>query len=94
MVLHRSDMADVPAYEPPQSDTERRLADIWQESIGIDAVGRHDDFFLMCGSSLIAAIIFAKIQERFSVKLPLSLLVSCPSVAQLAVRIDERRAAG
>ncbi len=94
MVLHRSDMADAPAYEPPQSDTERRLADIWQESIGIDAVGRHDDFFLMCGSSLIAAVIFAKIQERFGVKLPLSLLVSCPSVAQLAVRIDERRAAG
>jgi len=87
-------MGDAPAYEPPRSDTERQLAEIWQESIGIDSVGRNDDFFLVCGSSLVAAIIFAKIQERFGVKLPLSLLVSCPSVAQLALRIDDRRAPG
>jgi phthiocerol/phenolphthiocerol synthesis type-I polyketide synthase E len=94
MVLHRSDMEDAPAYEPPRSDTERQLAEIWQESIGIDSVGRNDDFFLVCGSSLVAAIIFAKIQERFGVKLPLSLLVSSPSVAQLALRIDDRRVPG
>jgi acyl carrier protein len=94
MVLRRSDMEDAPAYEPPRSDTERKLAEIWQESIGIDSVGIHDDFFLVCGSSLVAAIIFAKIQKQFSIKLPLSLLVSAPSVAQLALRIDERKAQG
>ena len=94
MVLRRKDMEEAPAYEPPQSDTERQLAEIWQESIGIDIVGMHDDFFLVCGSSLVAAIIFTKIQKRFGVKLPLSLLVSAPSVAQLALRIDERRAQG
>ena len=94
MVLRRSDMEDAPAYEPPQSDTERQLAEIWQESIGIDTVGIRDDFFLICGSSLVAAIIFTKIQKRLGVKLPLSLLVSAPSVAQLALRIDERKAQG
>ncbi|MGH7124797.1 MAG: phosphopantetheine-binding protein [Stellaceae bacterium] len=94
MVLHRSDIEDAPAYEAPQSDTELRLAHIWQESIGIDFISRHDNFFAVCGSSLVAAIIFAKIQERFGVKLPLSVLVSCPSVAQLAARIDERKAPG
>ena len=91
MVLRRSDMEDAPPYAAPQSDTERQLAEIWQESIGIDRVGIHDDFFLVCGSSLVAAMIFAKIQKLFGVKLPLSLLVSAPSVAQLALRIDERR---
>jgi len=94
MVLRRSDMGDGPAYEEPQSDTERRLAEIWQESIGIDLVGRQDDFFLVCGSSLIAAIIFAQIEERFGVKLPLSLLVSSPSLAQLALLIDEHKERG
>jgi acyl carrier protein len=87
-------MEDAPAYEPPRSDTERRLAEIWQESIGIDTVGIRDDFFLVCGSSLVAAIIFTKIEKRFGVKLALSLLVSAPSVAQLAGRIDERMAQG
>jgi acyl carrier protein len=94
MVLHRSDIEDAPAYEAPQSDTERQLAQIWQESIGIDVVSRNDSFFVVCGSSLVAAIIFAKIKERFGVKLPLSLLVSCPSVAQLAARVDERKTVG
>src|SRR5690349_7552946 len=75
MVLRRSDIEDAPAYEPPQSSTERRLAEIWQESIGIDSVGINDDFFLVCGSSLVAAIIFSKIQKLLGVKLPLSLLV-------------------
>lgn len=91
MVLRRSDMEDAPTYEPPRSETERQLAEIWQESIGIDSVGIHDNFFLVCGSSLVAAVIFTKIQKRLGVKLPLSLLVSAPSVAQLALRIDERK---
>ena len=94
MVLRRSDMEDAPAYEPPRSDTERELTEIWQESIGIDSVGIRDDFFLVCGSSLVAAVIFTKIQKRFGVKLPLSLLVSAPSIAQLAPHIDERKAQG
>ncbi len=94
MVLRRSDIEDAPVYEPPRSETERQLAEIWRESIGIDSVGIHDDFFLVCGSSLVAALIFTKIQKRFGVKLPLSLLVSAPSVAQLAMRIDERKSGG
>ena len=91
MVLRRSDMEDAPSYEPPRSETERRLVEIWQESIGIDSVGIYDDFFRVCGSSLVAAVIFTKIQKYLGVKLPLSLLVSAPNVAQLARRIDERK---
>lgn len=94
MVLRRSDMEDAPAFEPPRSETERRLAEIWQQSIGIDSIGINDDFFLICGSSMVAALIFAKIRKEFGVKLPLSLLVSARSVAQLASRIDEQRARG
>lgn len=94
MVLHRSDLEDAPAYEAPRSETEQQLATIWQESIGIDSVGIHDDFFAVCGSSLVAAIIFTKIQKQFGVKLPLSLFVSAPNVAQLAARIDAQKAQG
>ncbi len=94
MVLRRSDMEGAPAFEPPRSETERRLAEIWQESIGIDSVGINDDFFLVCGSSLVAAVIFTKIRKEFGVKLPLSLLVCARSVAKLASRIDEQKAQG
>lgn len=94
MVLRRSDMDDAPAFVPPGSKTEQTLAEIWQKSIGIDLVGIHDDFFLVCGSSLVAAVIFSKIHEVLGVKLPLSLLVSARSVAQLARHIDELKSRG
>lgn len=94
MVLRRSDIEDAPEYEPPRSETEQKLADIWRDAIGIDRIGIHDDFFLVCGSSLVAAVIFAKIQQVFDTKLPLSLLVKASSIAALALRVDERRAQG
>jgi len=94
MALRRADMEIGPAYEPPRSATERELAEIWQEAIGIDAVGIHDDFFLICGSSLVAAVIFTKIHKIFGVKLPLSLLVSAPSIALLAPHVDQQEPRG
>ena len=94
MVLRRSDMEDAPPFEAPRSETEQRLAEIWRGSIGIDSIGIHDDFFWVCGSSLVAAVIFAKVHKEFGVKLPLSMLVSAPSVAKLAFRIDEQKGQG
>lgn len=91
MVLRRSEMEDAPNYAPPRSETEKQLVEIWQKSIGIDLIGIHDDFFLVCGSSLVAAMIFSKIKQQFGVKLPLSLLVSARSVAQLATHIDKHQ---
>ena len=93
-MLRRSDIEDAPPYEPPRSATERRLAEIWQASIGIDTIGINDNFFFVCGSSLVAAIIFSKIHDLLGVKLPLSLLVSAPSIAQLARCIDDRTPSG
>jgi acyl carrier protein len=94
MVLRRSDIEDAPEFVAPRSKTEERLTEIWQESIGIDSVGVNDDFFLVCGSSLVAAIIFTRIEKQFGVKLPLSLLISAPNVAQLALQIDRQKAVG
>lgn len=91
MTLRRADIADGPDYAPPRSATERKLAEIWQEAMDIDVVGIDDDFFLLNCGSAIAAIIFARIQDVFGVKFPISLLVSAPTIALLAARIDERK---
>jgi hypothetical protein len=94
VMLRRDDIEDAPPYEPPRSETEQKLVGIWRDAIGIDRIGIHDDFFLICGSSLVAAVIFAKIRQAFGAKLPLSMLAKAPSIAALAPRIDERRAEG
>ncbi|WP_141251799.1 AMP-binding enzyme, partial [Pseudomonas syringae] len=40
-------------YQAPQGATERAIADIWQDLLGIDTVGRHDHFFELGGHSLL-----------------------------------------
>ncbi len=47
-------------YATPQNDSERILADIWQEVFGIDRVGVNDNFFELGGDSVIAIQVIAK----------------------------------
>ena len=42
-------------YEPPKTDLERELCDLFAEILQLDRVGATDDFFRLGGSSIIAA---------------------------------------
>jgi hypothetical protein len=41
------------AYVPPSTAVEKVLADIWSEILGIDKVGRYDNYFELGGDSLL-----------------------------------------
>jgi hypothetical protein len=41
------------AYVPPGNEVERTLAEIWSEILGIDKVGRYDNYFELGGDSLL-----------------------------------------
>jgi FkbH-like protein len=73
----------------PQTATETRLCVVWSEVLGLSEVGVTDDYYAdLGGSSLQAVGIFARIERELGVRLPLSALVECPTVSQLAERID------
>ena len=82
-------------YEAPRTDTERRLAGLWTEVLGIDRVGVHDDFHELGGDSLRALDLLARVREAFGVEPPLRTLIEAPTVRLLAARVagpDERMA--
>ncbi|MCF6524681.1 type I polyketide synthase [Streptomyces sp. JJ36] len=68
-------------YAEPATEEERAVAGIWQEVLGLDRVGVHDDFFALGGHSLAAVRIGTKIQSRFGTELDLRGFFDAPTVA-------------
>jgi amino acid adenylation domain-containing protein len=75
----------------PRTDAERRIATIWSEILGIPHIGVDQSFFDLGGHSVLAARVFARMEETFGVRLPLSVLVEAPTVAQLASALEGDR---
>ncbi|WP_302478704.1 amino acid adenylation domain-containing protein [Burkholderia lata] len=76
-------------YEAPQGETERTVAALWAELLGVERVGRHDNFFALGGHSLIAVRLLVQIRETFGHEISIRTLFESPTVAQLAPRIHE-----
>lgn len=71
-------------YEPARDEIERTLTSYWEEFLGVEPVGVHDDFFELGGHSLIAVRLFAKLKERYRLDFPLSVLLEAPTIASCA----------
>lgn len=81
-------LARVDEIVAPSSETEKVLAEIWMDVLGIDQVGIHDDFFSVGGNSLLSIRVFGRIADQFDVKMPLSVLFTETTLERLAARID------
>ncbi|KZN57555.1 hypothetical protein N473_06630 [Pseudoalteromonas luteoviolacea CPMOR-1] len=75
------------AYVSPQTETESRLATIWQSVLGTEQVGREDNFFALGGDS-IKALSVASQGKQSGLHFELPQLLSTGSLAQLAALID------
>jgi natural product biosynthesis luciferase-like monooxygenase protein len=77
-----------PRFEPPSSAAEESLAALWSELLGLERVGRHDDFFECGGHSLLAVQLIRRVRVQFGIDLPLKNLFEHPTIAGLAKAID------
>jgi len=73
----------------PRTPTERRIAEVWREVLGVDRVGVEDQFFRLGGHSLLAMEIVARVRAEFDVAMPLRTIFEAPTVAGMAERISE-----
>ncbi|MCP4653974.1 MAG: amino acid adenylation domain-containing protein [bacterium] len=73
-----------PAPSASRAAAERVLAGIWAEVLGVEQVGRDDDFFALGGRSMLAVRVIALARKAFAVPIPLQALFEVPTVAGLA----------
>ncbi len=75
-------------YVAPRTDIEKQIAEIWQESMGIEKISIFDNFFALGGRSLIAVQIMAKIEKQTGKRLPLATLFEHSTIEKLALRLN------
>ncbi len=71
----------------PRDLTERKLAAIWEELLGVSPIGADDHFFELGGHSLLAARVAARIENEFGKRLPLATFFESPTISQMARRL-------
>ncbi|HAO13792.1 MAG TPA: non-ribosomal peptide synthetase, partial [Planktothrix sp. UBA8407] len=76
----------------PRTPTEKIVADIWQEVLGLKTINIFDNFFDLGGHSLKAAQVISRLREKFSINIPLNYLFSEPTIAGLATNLDHHLA--
>jgi acyl carrier protein len=71
------------AGAPLQSEAERAIADIWQDVLRIDAVGRDDNFFEIGGNSLLLVQVNSRLIEHFGKDIQITTLFQFPTIGSL-----------
>jgi len=76
------------AFVAPETSTEKTVAAIWQELLGVDRVGIHDNFFELGGHSLLATQMIARMKTTFQAPITIASLFEHPTVHTLSRMID------
>ncbi|HJP77979.1 MAG TPA: amino acid adenylation domain-containing protein, partial [Pseudonocardiaceae bacterium] len=87
--LPEPEFAGAVVADPPRTATERALADIWCEVLGIGAAGVHDDFFRFGGDSILATKVLARVRLAFGAGLSVRVLFEHRTIAELAQLLPE-----
>jgi nonribosomal peptide synthetase DhbF len=73
----------------PRDATELALAEMWQQLLGLERVGVHDDFFELGGHSLLVIRLVTLIRKQMGVAMPLNVIFQAPTIAQMAARLRQ-----
>ncbi|HEY0610765.1 MAG TPA: amino acid adenylation domain-containing protein, partial [Chitinophaga sp.] len=75
-------------YVEPLSEVEKRLAEIWKGILKLDKVGINDNFFELGGHSLSMISMLNRLKTEFGFEVKLEMFLHQPSIAALALHIE------
>ncbi|MFA5709879.1 amino acid adenylation domain-containing protein, partial [Mycolicibacterium sp.] len=78
-------------FRAPQTPTEKVVAKVFAEVLGLDQVGLDDDFFALGGDSLIAIRVTGRLESALDMDVPVRYLFDAPTVGGLADYLDNHR---
>jgi hypothetical protein len=79
----RPELAD--SYVAPGNALEREIASIWEELLGFEQIGIHDNFFDLGGNSLIGMNLISQLRNALHIaELPSHILFEAPSISAMA----------
>ena len=76
-------------YRTAGTETEVRLAAIWEDILDIRPIGMEDDFFGLGGHSLKATRLISRIYKEFGIMIEFRKVFAFPTIRQLARQVEE-----
>ncbi len=74
-------------FVPAGDEIEGFIVATWQELLGVEPIGIHDDFFKLGGHSLLGTQVLARVRERFKINLSLRIIFEAATPAELAQHV-------
>jgi len=78
-------------YVAPKTDLESQMVRIWQDILGSDRIGIHDNFFDLGGHSLKATQLANQIYKELNIKLKLEEIFMMPTIEELGNEIMNKQ---
>jgi acyl carrier protein len=74
----------------PRSQTEKDLARLFAETLGVDLISIHDNFFERGGDSVMATQVVARVRDSWNMDLTISGFFDMPTIAELAEAMENK----
>ncbi len=81
--------ASAETHQPARTDLERELAELWQEVLGVERVGVHDNFFDLGGESFLLLQVCSRLDHRMDRDALVIAFFKHPTVASLAAHLSD-----
>jgi polyketide synthase 12 len=75
-------------FLPARTPTERMVTQVWEENLGIDAIGVNDPFFELGGTSIVGVAVVTRLAKEYDVELTAASLFERPTAAEFAALLD------